>query len=330
MLKDDHGREINYLRISLTDRCNLRCFYCWPSKYIRFIPHKDILQYEEILRLIRIGQELGVGKVRLTGGEPMVRREFLPFLERVQHMCSGIDLRLTTNGTLLAGRAARLKAMGLRTLNISLDTLDERKYERITGRPLYAKVRQGIDECLEHGLKVKINAVALRGVNDNEVESFIGLASTLGVEVRFIEFMPIGGKTIWDDAHFWSSEDILAEAMKYADLRHVPEGKRSSGPANVFRIGESGGRFGVISGVSGHFCGRCNRLRITANGRLRTCLFSDKEFRLTPLLRHEGLGDEFVTKVMRLASRKKPLGFLELAKHAGEAVCKKNMSAIGG
>jgi GTP 3',8-cyclase len=330
MLKDEHGREINYLRISLTDRCNLRCFYCWPSKYVRFIPHADVLRYEEILRLIRIGKSLGVEKVRLTGGEPMVRKDFLTFLEQVHSQCPGIDLRLTTNGTLLSGRVARLKAMGLSTLNISLDTLDGDKYERITGRRLYLNVRQGIEECLEHGLKVKINAVAMRGVNDDEMKGFLDLATVLGVEVRFIEFMPIGGKTIWNENHFWSSEDILSEASKHAELRPFQAGERASGPAKIFSIGESGGRLGVISGVSGHFCGSCNRLRITANGRLRTCLFSDKEYRLTPLLRSERLGDQFVAKVMRLASIKKPIGFLELARHEGHAVCQKNMSAIGG
>jgi GTP 3',8-cyclase len=330
MLMDEHGREISYLRISLTDRCNLRCFYCWPSKYVRFIPHREILRYEEILRLVRIGADMGVQKVRLTGGEPMVRKEFLPFLERLQQECAGIDLRLTTNGTLLSGRVSRLKAMGLTRLNISLDTLHGRKYEQITGRPFYARVRRGIDECLEHGLKVKVNVVALKGVNDDEVKGFLDLASALGVEVRFIEFMPIGGKTIWDETRFWSSEDILTEAARHAELRPDSPGERTSGPANVFAIGGSRGRFGVISGVSGHFCGRCNRLRITANGRLRTCLFSDKEYRLTPLLRSKRLGDEAVARVMRLASSRKPVGYLELAHHPGHAVCKRSMSAIGG
>jgi GTP 3',8-cyclase len=330
MLTDVHGRQISYLRISLTDRCNLRCFYCWPSKYVRFIPHRDILSYEEILRLVRIGSSLGVRKVRLTGGEPFVRKDFLTFLERMHGLDLGIDMRLTTNGTLLAGRVEQLKSMGLSTLNISLDTLKKDKFERITGRALIDQVRKGIDECLEHGLKVKVNAVALKGVNDDELRDFLEFASNNALEIRFIEFMPIGGKTIWDESHFWSGEDILAQAMRLASLKPVDEQEKTNGPARVFRIGDSPGRFGVISGVSGHFCGRCNRLRITANGRLRTCLFSDREYRLTPLLRSDRLGDEHLANVMRLASLKKPLGYLELARHSGQPVCRKNMSAIGG
>jgi GTP 3',8-cyclase len=330
MLTDEHGRQISYLRISLTDRCNLRCFYCWPSKYVRFIPHQEILRYEEIIRLVHIGSSLGVKKVRLTGGEPLVRKDFLSFLEKLHGQCLGVDLRLTTNGTLLPGRVGQLKAMGLSTLNISLDTLHKDKFERITGRALIDQVRTGIDECLEHGLKVKVNAVALKGVNDDELGEFIEFASTNGLEIRFIEFMPIGGKNIWDESHFWSGENILGQAMRLADLRPVDEQEKTNGPARVFRIGDGPGRFGVISGVSGHFCGRCNRLRITANGRLRTCLFSDKEYRLTPLLRSERLGDEQLARVMRLASIKKPLGYLELARHSGQSVCRKNMSAIGG
>jgi GTP 3',8-cyclase len=133
MLTDEHGRQISYLRISLTDRCNLRCFYCWPSKYVRFIPHQEILRYEEIIRLVHIGSSLGVKKVRLTGGEPLVRKDFLSFLEKLHGQCLGVDLRLTTNGTLLPGRVGQLKAMGLSTLNISLDTLHKDKFERITG-----------------------------------------------------------------------------------------------------------------------------------------------------------------------------------------------------
>ncbi|MFP4517171.1 MAG: GTP 3',8-cyclase MoaA [Desulfovibrionales bacterium] len=330
MLKDNHGRQVSYMRISVTDRCNLRCFYCWPKKFVRFIPHEDILTYEEILRLIRIGMSLGVDKVRLTGGEPFARKDFLGFLEQAVALNSGLDLRLTTNATMLRGKAAVLKDMGVKRLNISLDTLDRKKFERITGRDEHPLVIAAIDECLAQGLDIKINAVAMKGVNDDEVNDFLDLAATKSLDVRFIEFMPIGHKTIWSEEYFWPTRDIVATASRFADLRPLERHERSSGPARMFQIGEGPGRFGVISAVSDHFCAKCNRLRITADGRLRTCLFSDKEYRLRPILRSAHLGDEHLCRILTLANAIKPMGFEQLGKREGSSVCSRNMSAIGG
>lgn len=338
MRPDKYGRSVSYLRLSVTDRCNLRCFYCQGGQQLSLMPHQDILRYEEMLQLIGLAGKLGVRKVRLTGGEPLVRRDVLPFLERVLIQNPGLDLRLTTNATLLPGKAKLLKQYGLSRVNISLDTLERKKYEDITRRDYYMDVRRAIDECLEEGLLVKVNAVALRGVNDVELADFVALARQLPLDMRFIEFMPMGQGTAWSDGNFWSAQDIVAEASRHADLTPIPRSTSevmgeadTHGPARMYSIADGKGRFGVISPLSDHFCGSCNRLRITSDGRLRTCLFSDRQYRLRPLLRHPKLGVEQVRKVIERAGQRKPLGHMLLAQALQNGpVCNTRMSGIGG
>jgi len=330
MLSDAFGRVVNYLRVSVTDRCNLRCLYCRPTHDFQALSHNDILSYEEYLRVIQLAAPLGLAKVRLTGGEPLARRGFPGFLERVITMAPHLDLRLTTNGTLLAGQARLLASVGLKAVNISLDSLNPKTFERVTGLDMLAQVRRGVDECLAAGLRVKINAVALRGINDAELPQFIDLARQLGVDVRFIEFMPIGGETAWDERLFWPAGDLLAEAARHATLTPVAQADGSRGPARLWRIDESPGRLGVISGLSGHYCGSCNRLRLTCDGRLRPCLYSDVEYRLRPLLRSPKIDDEHLLTVIRRALARKPMGHLLLEERAKRSVCGKAMTAIGG
>ncbi len=337
MQPDQYGRLVSYLRLSITDRCNLRCFYCRGEHKLDLLPHKDILRYEEMLQLIELARDMGVRKVRLTGGEPLIRRDLLPFLERVLTRTPDLDLRLTTNATLLSGKAAQLRDLGLSRVNISLDTLRRKAYEEITGRDFYLEVRKAIDECLEAGLKVKVNAVALRGINDRDLPGFIDLARELPLDVRFIEFMPMGQDTSWTRDCYWAAQDIVADATQLADLVAVPREQEKQGdthgPARMYNIVGGAGRFGVISPLSDHFCGSCNRLRITSDGRLRTCLFSDKQYRLLPLLRHPKLGAAFVRTVMERAGTRKPLGYQLLAQaveNAKGAVCATHMTDIGG
>ncbi len=329
-LIDQFGRKINYLRLSITDRCNLRCSYCSSEKEFQLLPHQDILSYEECLALIRLSDSLGVKKVRLTGGEPFVRKDFMGFLCRLKTELPEIDLRLTTNGTLLAGRIAALQAMGIRCLNISLDTLKPEKYVRITGRDYFFSVRQAIDECLEQGIRVKINCVALNGFNDGELADFVAFAQKYPVDVRFIEFMPVGCGTSWEKHFFWSAEKILADLSRMTEVKPVLQTQADRGPARLYALPGGKGRIGLISPLSNHFCATCNRFRITADGKLRTCLFSDTEYDLRSLLRSSGnMGD--VLRVMQEAGKEKPIGHeLLMEKQASVSVCGRRMSAIGG
>jgi len=329
LMTDGFGRSVNYLRLSITDRCNLRCLYC-GSPDMRFIPHEDILRYEELVQLVDLAVSLGIGKVRLTGGEPLVRRNFMFLVESLMARHPGLDLRVTTNGALLGGKAAPLKEFGVTAINLSLDAMDAGIFERITGRDEYRAVRAAMDEVLEKGPRLKINAVALKGVNDHQLGAFLDFAMKHPVDVRFIEFMPMGGKTVWSPERFWSADEILADAEKLAALSPVASGERD-GPARMYELEGGLGRFGVISPMSNHFCDSCNRLRITPDGRLRTCLFSDREYRLRPLLRHPKHGLETVRRVVVKALSKKPRGYeiLKMRRANGPAA-QKRMSAIGG
>ncbi|MDR3641816.1 MAG: GTP 3',8-cyclase MoaA [Humidesulfovibrio sp.] len=328
-LTDDKGRTVSYLRLSVTDRCNLRCLYCDRRMSTR-LTHFDVLRYEEMLGLIGLAANLGIRKVRLTGGEPFARKDFMEFVERVRARFPRLSLRLTTNGTLLAPNAQRLADAGVDRVNISLDTLDPATFARITGQDLYAEVRRGIDACLNAGLRIKINAVALRGVNDRELPGFLDLARTLPVDVRFIEYMPMGGAD-WKPEQVWNAADILAEAKALTPLTLLPRDDADAGPAQMYAIEGGKGRFGLITPLSNHFCATCNRLRITSGGLLRTCLFNDRVYRLRPALRHPKLGLPFVERIVKLALRQKPIGAeLLAARRAGQGVSATSMSAIGG
>lgn len=331
VLADSRGRIVNYMRLSLTDRCNLRCVYCRSTAGFSHMTHEKILRYEEILELARCAWEMGIIKLRLSGGEPLVRKGIFPFLEQLRRALPGMDLRLTTNATLLPGRARRLLDLGMGRINISLDTLDPEKFARITGVDAFSNVRTAIDECLDLGMRVKINTVAMKGVNDEELPAFVEFARSHPVDLRFIEFMPMGRNALWSEDRLWTAAEIRAAVEKVAVLRPQNIASKTSGPARVYAIEEGLGRIGLISPMSNHFCGACNRLRITADGNVRTCLFSDKEYRLRPLLRHPKGGREAVKRVLRRALLNKPLGaeLLRRQLQAGNAP-RKIMSAIGG
>lgn len=330
MKPDRHGRTVSYLRLSITDRCNLRCRYCGWGKDAQFIPHDSILTYEELLQLIGLAQRLGVSKVRLTGGEPMVRKGLMDFLARAYDQYPDVDFRLTTNGTLLEGKVAALKSMGMQRINLSLDTLRRDVFRELVGVDAYDSVRRGMDECLEHGLRVKINAVALKGVNEADIPGFMKLASENPIDVRFIEFMPIGEATAWEERSYWSTESVIEHISRYVELEALPRSERTGGPARMYAIKGGIGRVGMISALSDHFCLTCNRLRVTSDGKLRTCLFSDKEYRLRSILRHPKLGIENVARVIERAYEKKPIGAELLAATAKKRVGGSGMSRIGG
>jgi len=329
-LTDRYGRKVSYMRVSVTDRCNLRCSYC-VSQDMSFIPHPTILRYEEILDLMGIGVSLGVDKIRFTGGEPFVRKGFMGFLESAALRHPSVELCVTTNATLIEPFIPRLAEAGVKRLNISLDTLDPAKFERITKRNLFHDVRSNIDRAVEAGLNVKVNVVAMGGVNQDELPAFVSMASSLPIDLRFIEFMPIGDGTRWSRDAVWLAKDILGGIKDLVELEPVAREKRTGGPARMYDIKGGQGRIGIISPYSNHFCASCNRLRLTSDGNLRTCLFSDRVYRLRPALRHPRLGLPFVDRIIRKATQAKPMGHKLLeTMPSGGGVCHTRMSAIGG
>ena len=290
MLIDRYGRHITYLRISVTDRCNLRCVYCMPEKGIPLQPHDAILRFEEIVRVVEETAKQGVHEVRITGGEPLVRAE-LPDLIRMIAAVPGIeDISLTTNAILLAKYAAPLAEAGLHRINISLDTLDPDKFRRITRRGDIDDVWRGIQAAEAAGLApIKFNAVAMRGVNDDELLDMARLSENHPWHMRFIELMPVNNQETWGD-HFPPFEEAFMSVQEImeilAPLQLEPvERSAGSGPARSYQIPGAPGKVGVISPLGDHFCGDCNRLRLTADGNLRPCLLNDIEIPLLDDLR---------------------------------------------
>ena len=327
ILLDNNRRTINYLRLSVTDRCNLRCIYCMPEEGIEFQSHSEILTYEEMLRVVRLCVRNGIRKVRLTGGEPLVRKGIIPFIEKLCEIEHLKEIVLTTNGVLLKEYARDLRKCGLRCINVSMDTLRPERYRRITRRGSLKQVWQGIEEAEAAGLNpIKINVVAMRGVNDDEVLDFARLTYRKPYHVRFIELMPIGEANARVKEDFVSSDEVLRQIRSLGTVRLVHSGPLE-GPASMYALEGAKGRIGVIAALSHHFCETCNRLRLTADGHLRGCLFSDRETDLKTPLR-EGKEDDYLLNLIRDAILMKPKDHgLELNKLRK---CARLMNGIGG
>ncbi|MGZ3513711.1 MAG: GTP 3',8-cyclase MoaA [Thermodesulfobacteriota bacterium] len=327
MLLDPFRRKINYLRISITDRCNLRCRYCMPEEGISIIPHQEILTYEEILRVVRVFGTEGISKVRLTGGEPLVRKGIVNFVSRLSQIEEIKDLSLTTNGILLKEFGQDLKNAGLKRINISLDSLKKDRFFQITRKDEFEKVWAGIEEALRVGLSpIKINMVAIRGFNDDEIESFAQLTLGLPLIVRFIEYMPSGNGDEWKETDILTISQIMSHLKNVGKLIPIPS-DRWDGPAKRFRIKGALGEIGLIGAISSHFCDDCNRLRLTPDGKIRTCLFSDEEIDIKGLLRNGG-SDQDLKEQLFVALKKKPERH-SINTHQFKK-CQRNMSAIGG
>ena len=284
-LTDSYGRVIGDLRISVTDRCNFRCTYCIPVENIEWKPKEEILSYEEIERVVRVAAELGVRKIRLTGGEPLLRPQLTTLIAKLAAIPGIDDIALTTNGKLLPSMAKPLRDAGLRRLNVSLDSLQEAKFYFMTKRNALGDVLDGIDASRRAGFeRVKVNAVVIRGVNDDEIVDFARFARETGHTVRFIEFMPL------DSGHFWTRDQVVSAAEIRAAIEShfplVPLGAtHRAETAMRFGFADSHGEIGLVAPVTAPFCGNCNRIRVTADGQLRTCLFSLREHDLRHVLR---------------------------------------------
>lgn len=327
MLLDPYKRKINYLRISVTDRCNLRCRYCMPDEGIPLIPHEEILTYEEILRIVRVFASEGISKVRLTGGEPLIRKGIVDFISRLYQIEEIKDLSLTTNGILLKEFAQDLKKSGLKRINISLDSLKRERFCQITRKDDYERVWEGIEESLRVAFSpIKINMVAIQGLNDDEIESFARLTLHLPLTVRYIEYMPSGNGEEWRESNIVTVPQIKSRLESIGKLTPIPS-DRWDGPAKRFRIEGAIGEIGLIGAVSSHFCDDCNRLRLTPDGKIRTCLFSDEEIDVKELLRKGG-SDQDLKERLLAALRTKPKRHY-INTHQFKK-CQRNMSAIGG
>ena len=326
-LIDNNQRTINYLRLSITDRCNLRCIYCMPEEGIRFAPHSEILTYEEMLHLVRLSVESGIRKVRLTGGEPLVRKGFINFLEKLCTMGGLNEISLTTNGVLLKEFAAVIKDCGICRINISLDSLRAERFFQITGRDYFDRVWEGIQESERLGFNpVKINMVVMKGINDDEVLDFARLTLENPYHIRFIEFMPVGENNGWSRDKFISIGEIFERIRTLGDLKPVESG-RLEGPAERYVLKGGKGEIGFIGALSNHFCEKCNRLRLTAEGHLRGCLFSDQETDIKTPLR-AGKGNKYLLRLIGDTIKNKPRD--QGVGRYGPRKCVRHMSSIGG
>jgi cyclic pyranopterin phosphate synthase len=285
-LIDTFGRIHTNLRISVTDRCNIRCFYCMPAENVQFMDRQDLLTFEEIERFVRISVPLGLTKIRLTGGEPLVRRDLHLLVKILSAIPQIQDIGLTTNGILLAEQAQDLWNAGLRRINVSLDALDPVKFKAITRREGYEKVLEGIEAAQRVGFDpVKINAVSIRGMTEDEIIPLANFARRAGVEIRFIEFMPLDADNAWERNKVLFAHEIIEKlTLEFGLLIPCPD-QNPHAPAMEFQFADGKGRIGLISSVSQPFCTHCDRFRITADGKLRNCLFSLEETDVRAMLR---------------------------------------------
>jgi len=328
-LVDRFGRTVRSLRLSVTDRCNLRCLYCMPDGRISWFGRDRILSFEEIVRVVRSLAGLGVREIRLTGGEPLLRRD-LPVLVRMLAAVDGIeDLALTTNGLLLAEMAAPLLEAGVRRFNVHVDSLDRETFERASRRSALARVEEGLDTLLGLGaVPVKINVVLMRGINDHEVLGFAELARSRPFKVRFIELMPIGDGERFEADRLVPGREVRSRIEAVWPL--VPAGReRPAAPARVFRFADGVGDIGFINPVTEPFCPSCDRIRLTADGMLRNCLFARSETDLRSILRGAGDDRDLETAVRATVAAKGPGGCLDLTPFYTDRTDRK-MWQIGG
>ncbi len=324
-MQDSFGRKIDYMRISVTDRCNLRCKYCMPQDGVKSLEHSDILRFEEISKIALACTNLGVNKFKITGGEPLVRKGVLPFIKSLHKMEQVQSVTMTTNAVLLEQYKDEILDCGLDGINISLDTLNAEKYEKITGKNELAKVLNAIEFCEKSGIRTKINCVVIKGFNDDEICSIAQLAKNKNIYVRFIEMMPMGmGKS----TQWISNQQILNVLENRFKTIQIDDKSYGNGPAKYYKIQGFKGRIGVISAVSGCFCDSCNRIRLTADGFLKLCLQYDVGTDLKTPIRNGVTGKE-LEEIIKKTVYKKPQKH-SFTKNDIKNKEGKNMSQIGG
>lgn len=324
---DNHGRPLNYLRLAVTDRCNLRCFYCMPAHGIQYLPKKELLTYEEMERLITIVASMGISKIRLTGGEPFVRNDLMRFIRNIIEIPGVNDVHITTNGVLTKPFIPELKRLGIASVNLSLDTLDRQRFQAITLRDEFEAVYATLISLLEHQIPVKINTVVMTGKNIDDIEPLIELTRHNPISLRFIEEMPFNG----NGSHYQSLDWTYAKIHDHI-LKRYPHMAKTVDPQNStayhYKIPGFKGDIGIIAAFSRTFCGTCNRLRVTAQGSLKTCLYDNGVLDLKTLMR-SGKTDAQIQNELLLKFRQRPRDGRE-AEHSHTTPIHESMSTIGG
>jgi molybdenum cofactor biosynthesis protein A len=327
ILYDNHNRTINYLRLAVTDRCNLRCFYCMPEEGIKYLPKKALLTFEEIERLVSLLAGMGISKIRLTGGEPFVRTDLMDLIRRISTIDGIHDIHITTNGILTGQHIPELKKLGLASVNLSLDTLDKNRFKEITRRDEFDKTWETFLRLVESQIPVKINAVVMDGKNTADILPMVELTKNFPVSVRFIEEMPFNGEGSHYPVLNWSYRKILDHINgAYPDLQKIQDGPFST--ATHYKVPGFQGDVGIIAAFSRTFCGTCNRIRVTAQGTLKTCLYDQGVLDIKSLMR-SGAGDEEIKSALLTAFRSRPKDGFEAEQKRG-ALVTESMSTIGG
>ena len=328
MLTDKFGRHISYLRLAVTDRCNLRCKYCMPAHGIDIVDRAELLTYKEMYRIIRVLSELGVNKVRLTGGEPFVRKNFINFLESLTFNDKLDQVNITTNGALISKYIPKLEELNINAINLSIDTLQAKKFKEITRRDVFKDILQTLEKLLASKLDLKINVVVQPGINTDEIWDFINLTKNKDLVVRFIEEMPFNGKGLRQTDEIWNYNKIYSEIEKeFKDI--IPLKNKRSSTSKIFTIDNYKGSFGIIPAFTRTICNDCNRIRITATGMFKNCLFDEGVFNLRDFMR-KGVSDDELKQIFIDTVHNKPEnGFIAEANRKSKTVSE-SMSTIGG
>ncbi len=329
VLQDNHGRPINYLRLAVTDRCNLRCFYCMPEEGIKYLPKHQLLTYEEMERLVRILVEMGIRKVRITGGEPFVRRDLIDFLWKLSEIEQLEQINLTTNGVLTQAYIPQLLAMGIHSVNLSLDTLDKKRFLEITRRDEFDQVMASLDALVAAGIPTKINAVVMEGKNIEDLIPLALLSKDRPIDVRFIEEMPFNGEGSHYPVLKWTHRKILEELRShFPDIQKIQDAPHST--SYNYQVPGHQGTVGIIAAFSRTFCGTCNRIRLTAQGQLKTCLYDDGVLDLKALLRRPATDQEIKAAFLKAFGNRAKDGYEAEARRDQSKPLSESMSTIGG
>lgn len=328
MLYDNHNRVINYMRLAVTDRCNLRCYYCMPEEGIKYVARRELMTYEEMIRIVSAFAKQGISKVRITGGEPFLRKDMMQFLEAISEIPEIEKINITSNGTLLIDKIPDLKRLGINSINLSLDTLDRERFYKITRRDDFVKVMNCLQALIDNDFEVKINMVVLAGQNLEDIIPMVELAKAKPISVRFIEEMPFNGTQGKGNVEFWSHIKILEKIRSvYPNITKV-EDKPFSTSVN-YRINGFQGSFGLIPAFSRTFCGSCNRIRLTPQGLIKTCLYDNGVFNVRDLLR-SGATDEQLVETLKTALNHRAKDGFEAEQNRFKIPVSESMATIGG
>ncbi len=326
-LKDKFGRKISYLRLAVTDRCNLRCKYCMPAQGIAIVPRKELLTYKEMYRIVRVLSELGVNKVRLTGGEPFVRKNFIHLLESLSFNNKLDQINITTNGALITNYISKLESLNINTINLSLDSLQKNKFAEITRRDVFEEVYKTLIALENSNLTVKVNMVVQSGVNTNEITDFIELSKTKNIAVRFIEEMPFNGKGQRHIKEVWNYNKILHHIQNYYP-KVVSVKTEKTSTSHMYKIPDYKGTFGIIPAFTRTICNDCNRIRITATGMFKNCLFDGGVFNVRDFIRNGASDNDLKNLFIETVQGKPKNGFIAELNRTSKV--SESMSTIGG